>query len=235
MIEAGTMDDRGRNDAGETMQKHGSAEEEMKRFGKYGLVLVFAVFMMILPGVVPSAIAQSSTPPPIVTNPPFIAGTTISSTKVNENFSALNDAVPRMTSVGTAANVVLTSQTQNLATVTVTPPGNGMMLLIASLSVTMAEGGTFGGKGWGTISANLCITPMNNCAPVMLDMPPLPGDPLPQLYSPRITFPATFMAMAPAVKGVPATYNLTGLKDYSDGGSIIVSGTLLAIFMQWGL
>lgn len=197
----------------------------LKHYNLLTSVFMFSIFF--LPGIVSSAKAQ-----PLNLNT-FSPNTTINSSQVNQNFTNLSNTVPKMKSVGTAANIVLNSQTQNLTSVTVTPPDDGMVLLLVSLDVTMSEGGNEGGQSWGTISARLCITPMNTCSALMLDMPPVTGV---QPFSPRLMYPATFMAMAPATKGVAATYNLTGQKDYADpGGSIIVSGTLLAIFIKMGL
>jgi hypothetical protein len=213
-------------------------EEEMKGFRKYGFAMasIVAFFILALSGIVPDVEAQ-----PMNLNT-FSAGTTISSSQVNQNFTALANAIPKMKSAGTMSDVILGSQTQNLTSVTVTPPGDGMIVLLASVGITLWEGyndgsgGNSGGQSWGTVSARLCITPMNNCGNFMLDMPPRASNVGVQNYSPRISFPASFIAMAPATKGVAATYNLTGQKDYADpGGTVIVGGSLVAIFVQMGL
>jgi hypothetical protein len=172
----------------------------------------------------------------------FSSGTTISSDQVNKNFQALGNAIPRISNAVGAGSVTLSTTYQNLATLTITPPESGTIVLLASAGVTLMQGTTAGGQSWGTSTATLCITqtsgggPPGNCNQVMLDMPPLHlGDPE-QPYSPRIKVPLTMIGGAPVTKGTPVTFYLTAAKDEGSAGASTVSGSGLgAIFLLPGL
>jgi hypothetical protein len=171
----------------------------------------------------------------------FTPGTTISADQVNQNFKALNNAMPR-TNGAVGNNATLTSSYQNIAILTVTPSDSGTLLLLGNANVTLTQGSTAGGSGWGTSDATICITQTSgggapgHCDLVMLDAPSsLHGDPVPP-YSPRLKVPVTIVGSAPVTKGTPVTFYLTAAKDASSVGSSTISGSgLNAIFIRPGL
>jgi hypothetical protein len=170
----------------------------------------------------------------------FSPGTTISSSQVNNNFQVLAQSMPGMKSAF-AGSVTLSTQWQNVASLTVTPTMDGNLLLLGSVGVTITQGSTAGGSSWGTSSANLCITqasgggsPCTGGAYIMLDTVPLGSNAPVQPYSPRLTVPATIIGSVPVAKNTSVTLYLTASTESGSVGSIVIYGGLTAIFLPGG-
>jgi hypothetical protein len=91
------------------------------------LILNLGIFMVILLlGNSIAVYAQVNVPNT------FSSGTTISSTQVNDNFNALAQSMPGIkTSIGGGA-ITLSSAWQNIASITVTPPVDGLFFVLGS-------------------------------------------------------------------------------------------------------
>jgi hypothetical protein len=199
----------------------------------------FGLILVILIGL--SAGTQSPAFAQVIVPNTFSAGTAISSSQVNQNFQALSDAMPRM-KAAIGNSVTLSDVYQNIASLTVTAPADGSVILLGNALVTMTQGTQAGGGSWSTSTATLCLTqtsnggPPGNCVPLMLDTVPLANGAPAQPYAPRLTVPATIVGSGPISKNTPVTFYLTGGKDLGSVGSSSVSGgSLTAIFIPNGL
>ena len=168
----------------------------------------------------------------------FSPGTTISSSQVNDNFQALAQSMPGMKSVGWGGSVTLSTTWQNIASITVTPPADGMLLLMGMTNVTIYydNGGARGDQ-----SVVLCITQTSggsNSSPgcqcgseVSFSVPQYgAGD------GPRIQVPAAFIANVGVVKNTSVTYYLTAAFPGAgkQGSGTAGPGGLVAIFLPGG-
>jgi hypothetical protein len=160
----------------------------------------------------------------------FQPGTTISSQQVNDNFSALANALPKIKWPGQSSPVTLSNSWQNVASITVTPPATGFYLLMARASVEM----DFGQNSTQSSSmVNICITPTSNgsgggdCTGVLL------GGPCQGSAGCRIIVPVTLFSPTLSVTpNVPVTYYLTANGGASSAQvTSLASGTMMALFL----
>lgn len=172
----------------------------------------------------------------------FSPGTTISSSQVNGNFQALAQAMPGAKSVLGSSGVALSTLWQNLASITVSPPADGILIFIASASGTITQGSTAGGSSWGYSTMSLCTTPTSgtgggpNCTGGggILTLDTMPTGAVAN-YAPRITVPITNIGFVPVVKNTPVTYYLTAATDSSSVGSCVINtSSLSALFLPGG-
>ena len=173
----------------------------------------------------------------------FSSGTTISSSQVNSNFQALAQSMPGLKSVPGSGNVTLSSGWQNLASITVTPPVDGILMFFASASGTITQGSKAGGDSWGYSSMSICTTPTSGTGggpgctggggTLTLDTIFTTAV---ANYAPRITVPITTIGFVPVQKNTPVTYYLTAAyTDSSSVGSCVVNGSsLTALFIPGG-
>lgn len=167
----------------------------------------------------------------------FSPGTTISSSQVNSNFQALVKAMPAMKMVP-GNNITLSFDPQNVASLTVTPPMNGTLLLFGTAQVTICQGSAFGGQSWGYSSSNVCITQTSNggspgnCYRTTLDTMYVTNL---ENVAPRIEVPVTLIGSAPCQENTPLTFYLTAYKESESVGSSFIQGSgLIAIFLPGG-
>lgn len=165
----------------------------------------------------------------------FSPGTTISSSQVNDNFTALAQAMPGM-SAAIGGSVTLSTQWQNLTSLTVTPPMDGMLLWFGTADVTIIGGSTCGGSCWYS-SLTICMTTVSsggapcNGAVMMVGTP----NPVGNDDAPTLRLPATIIGSGPVLKNTPVTYYLTASKESGTvGSSVINGGSLTAIFFPGG-
>ncbi len=97
----------------------------MSEFGKkkFSTLQVVALLTVAFLGVVTVSYA--------VTLNTFTAGSTISSSQVNQNFTNLNNALPAAKSATPVTLVSLTGTLANILSLTVTPPANGYIVVTA--------------------------------------------------------------------------------------------------------
>jgi hypothetical protein len=166
----------------------------------------------------------------------FSPGTTISSNQVNSNFDFLARALPRLKGV-VGTSVTASSEPQNLATITVTPQLDGILLLLANAGVTLEQGYNVGGQSWGYSSCNICVTETSNgtdgCDRVVLDTVYLQG--AWEAWAPRIHVPFTVFRTVPVTENTPVTYYLTVYFEPGSVGTCVIQGSsLTAIFLPGG-
>lgn len=172
----------------------------------------------------------------------FSPGTTISSSQVNGNFQALAQAMPGAKSVLGSSGVALSTLWQNLATITVTPQADGMLMFFGTASITITQGSMSGGSSWGYSSMNLCTTPTSGggggpgCTggSGILTLDTMPTGAVAN-YAPRITVPITTIGFVTVAKNTPVTYYLTAATDSSSVGSCVINtSSLSALFLPGG-
>lgn len=172
----------------------------------------------------------------------FSPGTTISSSQVNGNFQALAQAMPGAKSVLGSSGVALSTLWQNLATITVTPQADGMLMFFGTASITITQGSMAGGSSWGYSSMNLCTTPTSGggggpgCTggSGILTLDTMPTGAVAN-YAPRITVPITTIGFVTVAKNTPVTYYLTAATDSSSVGSCVINtSSLSALFLPGG-
>ncbi len=189
----------------------------------------------VLLGITPRLFAAQVQPPYT-----FSPGTTIKSSEVNSNFQTLAQSMPGVKMVLGSSGVTLSTSAQILATITVTPPADGTLVFFANATVTITQGSTAGGSGWGFSSMKLCTTPTPGTP-----MSCYGGDGLLTLdtvfasaagnYAPRLTVPITTMGSASVVKNIPVTYYLTAARDADSVGSCVINSSFLsALFLPGG-
>ena len=199
---------------------------------KYRIAITVSIMVYVLLGITATVYAQQVNVPNT-----FSSGTTISSSKVNENFQVLAQSMPGMKS-GWGGSVTLSTSWQNITSVTVTPPADGMLLLLGTASVSITQGTSAGGASWGFSSAKICMTETSggggdcNGARVTLDTNYTDGT---QTYAPRLTVPATIIGSTSVVKNTAVTWYLTAAKESQSVGSIVIDeGSISAIFLPRG-
>lgn len=202
------------------------------KINKYLIALTVSVLTSVLLAIAATVYAQNALPNT------FSPGTTISSSQVNENFTTLSQSMPGMKTALSSGSVTLSTEWQNVLSLTVTPPMNGVLLLLGTASVTVTQGSTAGGSSWNYSSATFCMTPASgggspcNGARVTLDTVP---SELVHPYAPRLTVPATMIGSVGVVKNTPVTYYLTAAKASESVGSIVIdTSSLNAIFLPAG-
>jgi hypothetical protein len=156
----------------------------------------------------------------------FSPGTTIRSSDVNDNFQTLVNAMSRIGGTFNDSTITLSSVPQNLASMTVTPPMDGVVLFIATAHIRVdSTGGTPDANG-GT--AKFCLTPTpGSCSG---------SDVVVSLYAPTaplttsLYVPVTLIEAVPCQANTPFTYYLAARKE-ADGLAEINGINFTRIFL----
>jgi hypothetical protein len=161
----------------------------------------------------------------------FSPGTTISSSQVNGNFQSLVSAMPRVgIAPGSTGDITLTYVPQNIKSITVTPPMDGVLMFIASAALRLDSGANPGPAGAAT--AKLCLSQnwatcgsSDNSRVVNLAAPTYP-------LATSVNMPLTHIALQPCNANIPVTYYLSALQLEPSAGLCVVEGAdLIAIFL----
>jgi hypothetical protein len=164
----------------------------------------------------------------------FEGGTTISSSQVNDNFSALANGLPSAKWVSQSTNLVtLTTSWQNITSITVTPTADGLFFLMATANLRMqyTQGSSQNPEYAGPF-VNVCLTTTSNggytdavCTGVGL-----------QVFSGQQNVAVPLFGIFTGVsQNTPVTYYLTGsLNPSSSGGTLTstASGSIGALFLK---
>jgi len=163
----------------------------------------------------------------------FTPGTTIKSSEINSNFQAIVNGMP-------AAKVyppndtlyTLSSTVQTLTSITVTPPMDGALLLIASFQARLDGGANSGPAGAANIQ--VCITETSgSCGSSDESRSINLAAPTPTT---SIYLPITFITARQCSANTPVTYYLTALEEPPALGlSQINSAFLWVIFVPRAL
>jgi hypothetical protein len=162
----------------------------------------------------------------------FAPGTTIKSSEINSNFQAIVNGMPAI-KVDMTPNdplFTLSGTVQNLTSVTVNPPMDGVLLLIVG-----AQAGLDSGEYSGLASAaiiRMCITETSGACGssgesfmISLNAPTYP-------IKTSLSLPITYIAAKPCYANTPVTYYLTALRVDPSGGLCQINGAKLwAIFL----
>ncbi len=200
------------------------------------IIWIFAILIMLSSGTAITTYADVFLPNS------FTPGTTISSSKVNENFTVLAQSMPGMKVAIGSGGVTLSTQWQNLASLTVTPPMDGIIILLGTALVTITQGSTAGGSSWGFSGMALCTTqtsgggggPSCTGGSGLVKFDTLSTGAVAN-NAPRLQVPTTIIGGSPVVKNTPVTYYLTASTESGSVGSIVINtSSLTAIFFPGG-
>jgi len=202
------------------------------KINKYLIAITVSILTSVLLGISAIVYAQNALPNT------FSPGTTISSSKVNENFTVLAQSMPGMKTAMGSSSVTLSTEWQNVVSLTITPPMNGVLVLLGTASVSITQGSTAGGSSWSYSSATFCMTPTSGggspCSGARVTLDTVPSA-LVHPYAPRLTVPSTMIGSVGVVKNTPVTYYLTAAKESGSVGSIVIdTSSLTAIFLPAG-
>jgi len=214
-------------------------EEDMKYFNKKRFSMKQVVFLLSLVIVGIAIFAYAST----VTIPnTFTSGTTISSTQMNANFTAVKTAVDdndsRITTIanamsavkstGNAASHQITGTVSDVLSLTVTPPADGYMIVMANGSVEID------GLTAGAVQAKLFLTTTSGgtSAPEQAWV----GNATAGSLSYDL-IPYSIVKVFPVTASVSETFYLTGYENAgaTNANTYIFPFSLTALFVQGAL
>ena len=166
----------------------------------------------------------------------FAPGTTIKSSEINSNFQAIVNGMPaiKVDMTPNDPSFTLSSTVQNLTSMTVTPPMDGVLLLIVSVQAGL-DSGEYSGLASAAI-IRMCITETSGACGssgesmmISLNAPTdAPTNPL----KTSLSLPITYIAAKPCYANTPVTYYLTALRVDPSGGLCQINGAKLwAIFL----
>ena len=144
----------------------------------------------------------------------FTSGTTISSSQVNANFTALGNAMPAVKAVESTNYTTVTSTSgQNILSLTVTPPVNGYIILTGSGDVGIAQSVATNNYAYISLTttsgafsaANSTSMVLGTSSPIGLQWVPL-----------------SITAVFPVTGGVATTFYLTAMRDATGSNTIYV-------------
>ena len=162
----------------------------------------------------------------------FTPGTTIKSSDVNSNFQAIVSGMPAA-KVGPPNDTLYTLSTtvQNLTSVTVTPPMDGVLLLIGSFQARL-DGGP---EASGAADIQLCITQTSGSCGGYPDESKSISLAAPTATT-SIYFPITFITARPCTANTPVTYYLTAYEPAPAAGLTRINASYLwAMFLPSAL
>ena len=164
----------------------------------------------------------------------FSPGTTIRSTEVNSNFQTLVNAMSRIGFNYNDTLITLNYSFQNIASTTITPPMDGVVLLIASAQVR-TDSGAQSDEG-GSATAKLCLTQTSNgCGDMSFDRVVSFSTPT-YPYVSNLYIPVTVIAAYTVQANTPVTYYLTARQEMPSAGLCRVNGMeLMRIFLPGAL
>jgi hypothetical protein len=188
-------------------------------------IRIVAMVSMILLGA--AAVTCADGPVLIIFSP----GTTIQSSQVNQNFSALLNALPGFKWVMGANNFSFTTDWQTVAQISVTAPADGNFLIFVNTQVSFnlqPNGGNMVTFGISTSpSINNLVAPgqfgVNFVAPCTS-------------CGPALSVPANIVGTASASNGVTATFYLLAKKEQNTTDIItLASASMFTVFLpkQW--
>ena len=164
----------------------------------------------------------------------FSPGTTIRSSEVNSNFQTLVNAMSRIGFNYNDTLITLNYSFQNIASTTITPPMDGVVLLIASAQVR-TDSGAQSDEG-GSATAKLCLTQTSNgCGDMSFDRVVSFSTPT-YPYVSNLYIPVTVIAAYTVQANTPVTYYLTARQEMPSAGLCRVNGMeLMRIFLPGAL
>ena len=164
----------------------------------------------------------------------FSPGSTIRSSDVNNNFQTLVNAMSRIGFNHNDTLITLDYSFQNIASTTITPPMDGVLLLIASAQVRTDAGAQSDEAGSAT--AKLCLTQTSNgCGDMSFDRVVSFSTPTYPFVS-NLYMPVTVIAAYPVQANTPVTYYLTARQEMPSAGLCRVNGMeLMRIFLPGAL
>jgi hypothetical protein len=162
----------------------------------------------------------------------FAPGTTIKSSEINSNFQAILNGMPAI-KIDTSPDdtlFTLSSTVQNLTSVTVNPPMDGLLLLIVGAQARLDSGEQDFLAAAATI--RMCITETSGtCGSSGESLAINLASPTHPLTT-SVYLPITYIAAKPCYANTPVTYYLTALRvDPSGGLCQINAAKLWAIFL----
>jgi len=164
----------------------------------------------------------------------FSPGTTISSSDVNNNFQILVNAMPRIGGTFNDSTITLSYTPQNIASMTVTPPMDGVLLFIATAHIRVDSGANTGPAGSAT--AKLCLTQTSGSCGSGSDSDIVvsfsaPTNPL----TTSLYVPVTMIEAVPCQATTPVTYYLTAKQELPSAGLCVINGiNFRRIFLPGG-
>jgi hypothetical protein len=164
----------------------------------------------------------------------FSPGPTIRSSEVNSNFQTLVNAMSRIGFNYNDTLITLNYSFQNIASTTITPPMDGVVLLIASAQVR-TDSGAQSDEG-GSATAKLCLTQTSNgCGDMSFDRVVSFSTPT-YPYVSNLYIPVTVIAAYTVQANTPVTYYLTARQEMPSAGLCRVNGMeLMRIFLPGAL
>ncbi len=193
--------------------------------GMRGRIRIVAVAVMILLG---AAAVTHADGPQLTT---FSSGTTIKSSEVNQNFSALSSALPGLKWAMATNPFTFTTAWQTVGTLSVTAPADGVFLIFTNTQVS------FNLSQNGGNMVNFAVSPTPSAdqmiPPGMFGVSFVAGCPT---CAPSLSVPANCVGTAWASAGATTTFYLLAQKTNANGDSInLSSASMFAVFLpkQW--
>ncbi|HSA14511.1 MAG TPA: hypothetical protein P5346_07175 [Spirochaetota bacterium] len=194
--------------------------------GKFSMILIFGLTGVLVLGCLGILYGE-------IDLNTFSPGTTISSGDVNDNFNQLYNGLSRMKfEPGSQSEAVtLTAEAQNIKSITVTPPEDGVIMILGQVNITIVQGSSGGGTGWGYSGGTVYIsTTSNGTDNGQIFCIDTPDTKTLALYAPRVNWPTTVYSFHYVTANTPVTFYMTAIKGGGSVGSINIWGSMTAIF-----
>ncbi len=200
----------------------------MRYFDKKGIVLLVGGLLTLLL-VIPQAVFAEV---PIPNT--FTSGTPISSSQVNANFTAIATSAPavkqaRQAPAGVPIYINSASTPQNIYSITVTPPANGYVILIANsnLGISQTQSAANGAAIYLTNASQATSTN---------EVYPYYTTPTGATANGWVFIPFSITAVYPVTSGVASTFYMTAVRDstgknYVGIGNSFNDTSITAIFV----